>query len=354
MAALSTSAQAISQPYLDKKVADTILTGNILTLRLLSNAKKWYGRSLDKGVQVSKPTTGGSFFGLDQFPTGKSNTKIRLSFDVRGYEHTITIEGMEADAVASDPNAAANYVQELMEEGSNAMLNDIADIFYADGTGNSNKDFLGLAAIVDDGGTAATYGNQSRSTYTTLKGNEYSVTGGLQLTNLATADSGARKGNEVVNLHVTTESLWSDYEALLTPTILSSINTQGYPQATRFGIVPSKEGLKGEAGFNSLYFRSQPVVADQRCPSGKWFGLNTDHLAFYGLESSMEGFKNVGIENNSEIDGVYSKLPKTKSIGLFSSGMIQSPTQYAQNIFYIMQGNLVSFNPNRHFQITFA
>src|SRR5687768_12466323 len=139
--------QAITQTGLAPKVVDSILEGNVLAARLLGNAKKWKGRKMGKAVQIAKPTTGGSFAGLDPFMTNKSNTKVRLEFDLRGFYQAVVLEGMEVDVAGSDPEAAVDIVVEAMEEAGNAMGDSIGDLFYSDGTGNSNKDFLGLNAI---------------------------------------------------------------------------------------------------------------------------------------------------------------------------------------------------------------
>lgn len=346
--------QAITQTGLAPKVVDTVLSGNILALRLLGNAKKWKGRKLEKAVQVSKPTTGGSFAGLDPFVTTKSDTKRKLSFDLRGYYQAVVIEGMEDDASASDPQAAVDLVVEAMEEAGNAMADSVADLFYSDGTGNSNKDFLGLNAIIDDGGVVATYGGLSRSTYSTLQATQTDVTGGLtSLATLAAADSAARKGTDRVTLHVTSEDKWDEYEALIQPTISTNVMGDGYKQVTRTGIVQNQAALKGEVGFDALFFRGAPVVADEKCPALYWYGINENHIAWYGLRSNNSKYKPVDLAGNKEIEGVYGQTP-SKNMGVNFSGLMNSQNQYGQVGFFVLLGNLVSFNPNRHFQLKFS
>lgn len=350
MPTFDTNLQSISQTHLAPKAVDTVLGGNILAMRLLGNAKKWRGRQLERPVIVTEQTNGGSFSGMDQFNTNEVDTKVKLSFDLRGYQMPVTISGMERDVVASDENASVDMVVEAMEEAANSMASQIAGLFYGDGTGNSNKDFLGLAAIVDDGGEVATYGGQSRSTYTTLQANEYDVTGSITLSDLATADSAARKGTDRVTLNVTTETLWDGFEALIQPTINTNVMGDGYKQVTRTGVVPNQAALKGEVGFDALFFRGAPVVADEECASGKWYGLNENHLAFYGLKSSDKNYKEIQVGGNKEIDGVYSQSA-SKNMGFHFSGLIQPVNQYAEVGHFILLGNLVSFNPNRHFVI---
>ncbi len=345
--------QAMTQTGLAPKAVDTILRGNILAARLLGNAKKWKGRKLGKTIQVTKPTTGGSFAGLDPFVTNQSDTKRRLEFDLRGFYQSIVISDMEND-VSGESESSVDLIVEAMEEGSNAMLDSIGDLFYSDGTGNDSKDFLGLNAIVDDGTVAATYGGLSRSTYTTIKGTRTAITGGLTtFATLAAADSAARKGTERVTLNVTGDTKWGEFEALIQPTMNSNVQSDGYKQVTRTGIVQNKASLKGEAGFDALFYRGAPVVADQKCPDLYWYGLNEDHLAWYGLRSRNPKYKPVDFGGNKQIEGVYQNIP-SKNMGVNFSGLMNSQNQYGQVGFFVLLGNLVSFNPNRHFKLVFS
>lgn len=343
--------KAITQDFLAPKVADTILTGNVLTLKLLGNSKRWVGRSMKKGFIYEKQSNGKSFSGLDLFNTNVSNTKTYLEFEPKGYTIPVVITGIERDVNASDPSAAANLVKEAMEEAQNAAADDIATMFYGDGTGNGSKDFLGLAAIVDDGGVAATYGGKSRSTYTTLQSYEETVVGALNsLAPLRTAEMRAKKGSDKVDLHVTSETKWNEFEALLQATVEFKVDATGYKQVTRDNIVSSKEALGAEAGFDALYYRGAPVVADEKCPDLKWYGLNMKYLDFYGIKSTK--YKEVSFGKNTEIEGPYSDAPVIK--GFHFSGLMDSINQYAEIGHFILEGELMSFNPNRHFKMTFS
>ncbi len=351
----SNNINAVSQTVLAPKVADTVTVGNVLSLKLLSNAKQFKGRALLKAVQTTLPATGGSFSGLDQFATNQSNTKQQLSFDPRAYYQSIVISQIEADTVASDPEAAVDIVTDAMEEAANAMADGVASIFYADGTGNGSKDFLGLKAIVDDTTVTANYGGLARATYTTLKSNVQAITGGLvSLVPLQTGDNNARHGKDRVNLIVCADAKWTQYESLIQPTLLSNTNVDGFKQVTRTGIVPSKGALAGEVGFDALFFRGAPIVSDQKCPDLIIYGLNMDHLQWFGLKSTHPGFKPVKVGGNKDVEGVYSKDIVGENAGFAFSGLKDSLNQYARIGQLVLMGNLVSFNPNRHYKITFT
>lgn len=347
--------QAITNDVLAPKVVDTVLSGNILALKLLSDPKKWnHGLQISKSVQVKEKNNGGSFSGLDTFNNNKSDTKRKLSFDPKGYEEPVVVDGMERDIVASTQASSVEYVAGLMEEASNSMLDGIAELIYEDGTGNGGKDFQGLKAIVDDGSFVASYGGLSRSVWTSLQSNVYTPGTGLtSLSTLQTADSAARVGRDRVDLNVTTETLFGDFEDLLQPTLQSNINTSGYAQVTRTGIVQNKQALGGEVGFDALYYRGAPIVADEKCPDNKWYGLNTKQLEFYYVESKSDAYKPVKMKDNNQIEGAYSAM-KEKPTGFYFSGLMNSDNQYGEVGHFILMGNLVSWNPNRHFVITFS
>ena len=106
-------------------------------------------------------------------------------------------------------------------------------------------------------------------------------------------------------------------------------------------------------GFNALFFRGVPIVADDKCTSGKMWGINERHIAWYGLKSASKKYSPIQIGGNKQIDGVYSDVP-SKNMGFNFSGLIDSINQYAEVGHIILLGNLISFNPNRHWTINFS
>lgn len=353
MAEFDTNFQSFTSSVALPKAVDTILSGNVMALRTIGNGKPWRRRKVERVIIVTKQSNGRSFSGLDEFNTNKSDTKRKLAFDPRGYEIPVVIEGMERDVAATDPDAAVDLVLDAIEEAQNSGMDDIGTMFYADGTGNSNKDFLGLAAIVDDGGEVATYGGLARATYTSLRANEYDITGNVTLAALATAVSASQKGNDKVTLHVTTKTQWDVLESLIQATISHNVTADGYKQLTRTKVVPTQAALRGEVGFDCIMFRGAPVVADDKCPANKWFGLNERWLEWYGIKSSKKGYTQVNVGANKQIEGVYGDEP-SQSTGFNWSGLLEPVNQYAEIGHLLLLGNLISFNPNRHFTLNFS
>lgn len=348
---------SIELPLLMKKVMDTVSKTNFLAGYLLNNAKPWRGLTMDKSIQISAPTTGGSFAGLDPFSTAVSNTKVRSSFDLRGYYQSVPLIGLERDVNASDPNAAADYVTEKIEEATHAMSQNIGTLFYGDGTGNGSKDFLGLKAAIDDGTGVQTYGGLDRLVYTTWQAYKGTVGAALtSLTPIITAINATEQYDNTLGSKfiVTTRSLFSALEALAQPSVRFDAKTDGFDSVTRTGqYIDNKTGNTANFGFNSLFVRGLPIVSDDKCPTNYMFVVNKDYLNWYGIENAPEGYRNIPFGGQAQIEGadVESKI---KGVGAIFSDFIKIPTQYAQVGYIILRGNVVTYNPNRHAVLIFS
>jgi len=115
---------------------------------MLSRAKKWSGEQLKFPIKVSKNTTGQSFSGFDTLPTSATNNRVRLRFDPKFYSITSALPLDELSVNKTDAQVVDLMALTLASDAHD-MADDVGTLFYADGTGNSSKDPLGLAAIVD-------------------------------------------------------------------------------------------------------------------------------------------------------------------------------------------------------------
>jgi len=190
----------------------------------------------------------------------------------------------------------------------------------------------------------STYGGIDRSTYG-LSGIYTATAGAMSLTTLRTKYAACTHGNAKPTLIPTTKVNWARYEALCSAATTSGqviYTNTGYPQMTRTGIVPSVQALKGQRGFDVLYFSGTPMVIDESCPANYLLMLNTDFLAFYGLKSTDPNYKPVKFAQGS-IDSVYSDVPKTT--GFSFSGFNTPIDQYAKVGHILLMGNLICSNP---------
>lgn len=341
---------SITQDTIIPKVFDQVLSDSVATYRFLSKGKKWTGESLKFPVKIASTTQLGSFSGLDSFSTGVVETRQQLSYDLRAYRATVVIPGVER-VVNKGEEGMVDLVKAEMESTANDMLDAVSTIFYADGTGNGSKDFLGLDALNDDGTSVVTLGGLSRTTYAVLKGTRTASGGTMTIPKLSavfSAISGGSSSKQSPTIIVSDDTVWNLYEELLTPTIQANYQTNGFPKITRTsrGVVAGGE-LGAAGGFTSLVFKGIPWVADEKATSQTVWFINENYTEWYGAKDSRMQQATFG----GAIDGVYSDIP-TNNTGLQFSGMMTPVQQYGEVGHFYLLGNLVTNAPRRQGRLT--
>ena len=107
------------------------------------------------------------------------------------------------------------------------------------------------------------------------------------------------------------------------------------------------EALGGDIGFDSIFYRGKPVVADEKCTSGYVYFLNENYLEWYGLPSNKMGYKPINISAPSTVESPsYFDAPST--YGFFWTGFKQPTNQDAEIGQLILYGNLCNKSPRMH------
>lgn len=342
---------SITQDVILPKVYDNILNDNIATYRFIGNGKKWSGETLKRPIKYQKNNLGGSFAGLDVHSTGTVETRLTMSYDLRGYEIPVSIPGMERVVNASDAQVL-NLVKTELESTGNDAMDDIGTIFYADGSGNGGKDFFGLDNLDDDGTTSTNVGNLSRTTYPILRGTRTASGGTITLAKVGTIISAVAGGSATrqrPTLLMSDETVWDLGEGLLTPTVRANYETNGYPMVTRNSRGPVTAGqLKGAQGFTSIVYRGIPWVADEKSTSQTLWVVNENYLDWYGIsDPELKQFSGGG----DNVEGVYSEAPSTNT-GLQYTDFMKPFNQYGSVAHIYLLGNLTTFQPRRHGRLT--
>lgn len=342
----------VTQDEILPNVVDAILGGNFITFRFVSTGRRWNGETLKRPVKIAKSQLGGSFSGLDTHSTSTVETRQMLEYDVRGYTMPVTIPGMEK-AVNRTPAQVINLVRVEVESAQDDALDDIGDMLYADGTGNSSKDFLGLDALIDDGTSVATFGGLTRATYDPYLDSTRTASGGtFDLDKLATLVSAIATGSAQRNrpsIFVSNETIWDLYESLLSPTVRANYNAFGLPMVTRTSKAPMRGSeLKGAAGYMSLSYRGIPWVADEKSTAQTLWAINENYLSWYGLKDS--DLKQIDL-GGGNIEGVYSDAP-SKNVGFQWTGFMRPINQYGEVAHMYLLGNLVNWNAVRQGRLT--
>ena len=291
MPALGAIVTTITQDRFIPKAVDSILNGNVLSMRLLRNSRTWRGGvSIEQPVHLSDITAVGSYSGFDTLSTTQENTRQRASFTPSQVYVAIPISGIQK-AVNQGDSAVLDLVATELEWRTKRLKDEIGTELYLDGTGNVNKDILGLVAAVDDATNVVTYGGISRNTYTNWRATLTAQSGSLSLANLAADFDAAQRGDDAPTLMVSTPGVFTIYEALLTPTVSHQFSMNDF-RMTEDGMARVGGTIAANQGFRALTFRGIPLVSDEKCTSGNIYTLNENHLFFYVLPNPGREVKN--------------------------------------------------------------
>lgn len=337
-------------------VFDQVISSTALSLRLIGNGKKWKGRQMVVPVKLTNSSQAQSFAGLDSFTAAELSTKQKMLFDLRAARQPIAIAGLEIMANDFPEVQVIDMVKESLEETQTELIDFISGVLYGLGTANSNKDFIGIGAIADDGTNLSTIGGLSRTTYPTLNGTYTSSSGLIGLDKMATLYSAVSSGSNLSTptMAPTTETVFDLYEQLLTPTVRETYSMTGKyslsasPQQAG-GM--SREGLSGQTGFVAISYRGIPLTRDEKCPTGKLYMINENTMEWRGAQAvEQTGYKSVPF-TPSTLVGVWGESPLSSISGFNWSGFRAPTNQFGVVADIIMAGNLLAKRPNRNGQL---
>lgn len=320
------------------RVVDTVLRANTFATKMLSKTKRFGAATMDFPIKYQVGTAIQSFLGGDTLPTSFTDTRVLMKYNPRFVAANVALFG--TDLIS---NNTAAKVLDLTKVEMQSRAQDLADgigsMLYGTGTANSNKDLLGLGALVDDGTTVSTIGGLSRSTYTTLKGTVTAATT-LSLSTMRTLYNAIADATVAPTRSYTDYPTWALYEQLLQPQekIFKEVN-----------IVPN---YKGYEGFSGLMYAGMEIVPDRKCTTGYMYFLNENYMDFYGLDASLdafEGAKKVDVAGKLFAGNSYNEVG---NLGFYWTGFIKTTTQFAFNSFILLAGNLCTDNPRRHGVLT--
>jgi hypothetical protein len=270
------------------------MTDNIFTARPLTNYLMDKGRirMLDGGTKIVEPLvyglngTVGSYSGYDTISLTAQEGMSAAEYDWKQYAASIAISGIE-EAKNNGEAAIINLLEAKIMQAEESMREGFNQMFFADGTGNSGKDWLGLGAIVEASGTVgginrATVGNEFWRSY------EENTAGALTLADMATAYNSVSVGNDHPDMVLTTQTLFEKYESLLQPQLRYT------------------DAKTADAGFQNLLFKSAPVTYDVHCTAGVMYFLNSKYLTLVG--HSGKWFEQTDFVRPENLDARYALI----------------------------------------------
>jgi hypothetical protein len=322
----------VKQEYLPY-VVDTVLNSNVLFQRFVRAGKKWNGRTLRVPVKYRTNSTAQSFRGFDTFSVEATDNRQFMEFTPSFVQITCALPGDEL-SVADTEDKVLDLMKLTIQSDTEDLADYLGTMFYADGTGNSSKDTLGLAALVDDGTSVSTIGGLSRSTYTTLQGTVTASSGVISLAKVDTLYAAVTSGGQKPTAFYTTETGYNLYGQLLRP------------QERITKDAGTMKAMRGGSGFDALEYNGKPVLMDEKCTSGAFIALNENYLEWYALPF----FGTKAVSYKSQIEGNDYEAP----IGLgFSWSDWIIPDNAGTVVGHIyFGGQFVVTNPKRQGKLT--
>jgi hypothetical protein len=290
----------VSNPNFDALLSTTLanyrdqLTDNVFTARPLTYFLQDKGRirMLNGGTKIVEPliygtnSTVASYSGYDSLSLTPQAGITAAEYDWKQYASTIAISGIE-EAKNNGEQEIINLLEAKIMQAEESMREGFNQMFFADGTGNSGKDWNGLGNIVEASGTVgginrATAGNEYWRSY------EENTSGALTLAQMATAYNTVSVGNDHPDMILTTQTLFEKYEALLVPNL-------------RF-----TDTKTADAGFQNLLYKAAPVTYDVHCTAGVVYFLNSKYLTLVG--HSGKWFAQTSFVQPENVDARYALI----------------------------------------------
>ena len=266
------SLDATTQSRFIPALKDQIYESNILLYRLLKKADnvgaKIGGTKVIEPLEYALSTKVGSYSKGDALTAADEEFITAAEFDWKREHADLYIDGLE-ELENRGSARVIDLVAAKMKSASKSLANAMATQLFSDGTGNSGKDLIGLAAAVDDGTNVDAYGGIQRtdegdawwqSYYNTHESN-------FTLARLRTAYSACRVSGDVPTLMISDSTEMNNYESIF----LDTTNTL-WVQAMQPKVL--------DGSFQAYTFKGTPWVEDSHCTAKYLYMLNENYLQF--------------------------------------------------------------------------
>ena len=244
------------------KLADNVFTARPLFYALTNGQTI---RRISGGAKIVVPiiygtnSTAASYSGDEALSTTAQTGISAAEYDWKQYAATVTITGIE-----EGKNNGEAEIIDLLEgkvmQTEETIIQNMNEMFYGDGTGNSNKDWIGLDLIVGKPNTALGGIDPTDAGNSWWKSDEHDMDGALTVKQMGTTYNNVSVGNDQPTIVIGTQALYESYEALLEPNLRYT------------------DTKVADAGFQNLLFKGAPVTFDGDVTAGEIFFLNTKYL----------------------------------------------------------------------------
>ena len=268
-------------------LTDNVFTARPLTYKLMENGRI---RMLNGGTKIVEPliygqnSTVGSYSGYETLSLTPQEGISAAEFEWKQYAASIAISGIE-EAKNNGEQEIINLLEAKIMQAEESMRESFNQMFFADGTGNSSKDWNGLGNLVESGNTV---GGINSSTYTWWASKEDNDAVALSLADMSSLYNNVSVGNDHPDLLLTTQTLFEKYEALLQPQLRYT------------------DAKTADAGFQNLLFKAAPVVFDASCTAGIMYFMNSKYITLVG--HSGKWFQQTAFVRPEDLDARYALI----------------------------------------------
>ena len=244
------------------KLADNVFTARPLFYALTNGQTI---RRISGGAKIVVPiiygtnSTAASYSGDEALSTTAQTGITAAEYDWKQYAATVTITGIE-EAKNNGEAEIIDLLEGKVMQTEETIIQNMNEMFYGDGTGNSNKDWIGLDLIVGKPNTALGGIDPTDAGNSWWKSDEHDMDGALTVKQMGTTYNNVSVGNDQPTIVIGTQALYESYEALLEPNLRYT------------------DTKVADAGFQNLLFKGAPVTFDDDVTAGEIFFLNTKYL----------------------------------------------------------------------------
>lgn len=263
-AILSTTLQNYQPTLVDNIFKDLVLLNHMNSKGRVQMEEG--GTSIVEPLMYAVNGTASSYSGYDAIDLTPQDGISAANYQWKQMAASIAISGIE-EAQNRGTEAIIKLLNAKIMQAEMSVKSDLNGMLYGDGTGNGSKDFNGLGNIVAT--VNNTVGGIDSTTNTWWNPYQDVSASTLSLVDMGKVYNNASKGNDVPDIIVTNEDLFSKYESLLT-------------QNVRY-----QDVAKANAGFQNLMFKQTPVVFDLALAAdtsaAPMYFLNTKYLKLVGM-----------------------------------------------------------------------
>jgi len=251
-------------------------------------------RTVSGGHKIVQPlmtglnSTAGSYTGYDTIAITAQTGITAAEFPWKQYAATIAISGIE-EAQNRSEEEVIDLLEAKTAQAEHTIIEKLDEMLIAGvGTGNSNKDWPGLAKLVKDHPNDTSIGGINPTTNAYWASYREATAEVLGIGRMSNAYNTVSQGSDQPNVILTTQALYEKYEALLQPQL-------------RFA-----DAGTADAGFQNLLFKGAPVMYDTYVTAGDMYFLNTKYLRLVGHSDNW--FRPTPFVRPNNMDARYAQI----------------------------------------------